>query len=79
MKILARDSLLAIERPVVVLPFFTLFLPMFPLIITLIKAKKCLNSRKHVASTPLLFVTVYIAVSCLPLFLRRERFSIVTL
>lgn len=70
--ILAKDSLLAIERPVVVLPFFTPFMNMFPLIITLIKAKECLNSMKHIAIVPHSYLSQCMAVFCLPLFEEKD-------
>lgn len=77
--IIAKHSLLAIERPVVALPFFAPFLHMFSLIITLIKTKECLNSIKRVAIVPHSYLSQYIAVYCLPLFIRREGFPIMTL
>lgn len=76
--ILAKNSLLAIERPVVALPLFSPFLHMFPLIVTLIKTNERFTSMKHVASITHTYLSQYIAIYCFPVFVW-EGFPILTL
>lgn len=76
--ILAKHSLLAIERPIPERtgdssPFFVLFCT-FPLIVTLIKTKEHFNSMKHVVSVTHTYLSQYIAIYCFPIFEKDSLF-----
>lgn len=70
--ILAKHSLLAIERPVMTLPLFSPFLHMFPLIVTLIKTNERFTSMKHVGS----IICHSILLSTVSLYLSEEKDSL---